>query len=317
MLQAGALAADAALFATTDQNPFIQVHAIPSPGFHPQPGPGRWSWQFTLDMTNNALEETRSSGETVTLDGETYRGTLTLAWHPSRQFSLGLNLPLVSHGPGMFDGLVREWHSLLGLSNQRQNKFAKNELDFTWRGAAGEESGLSERSRGIGDVRLYADWRPRETPPHQRDLVVRAGVKFPTGSAQRLTGSGSTGLSVQALGTDPVSLARWGTSVAWSVGLLHTGTGDLLEPLRNDLVAIGSVGASRPLWRRLSARLQLDAHSAFYDSRLRPLGSASVQLTFGGSLALASGRLDIAMIENLFTDTTPDVGLHIAWREGF
>lgn len=80
----------------------------------------------------------------------------------------------------------------------------------------------------------------------------------------------------------------------------------------------GSVGLSRPVWLKLSARLQLDGHSAFYDSELRPLGASSVQLTFGGSVELAHAqRLDFAMVQNLFTDTTPDLGIHLAWRGGY
>jgi hypothetical protein len=72
------------------------------------------------------------------------------------------------------------------------------------------------------------------------------------------------------------------------------------------------------VWRRLSARIQLDWHSSFYDSPLEPLGSAGTQLTFGGSIDLArGGRIDVALVEGLFTDTTPDVSLHLGWRSGF
>jgi hypothetical protein len=41
-------------------------------------------------------------------------------------------------------------------------------------------------------------------------------------------------------------------------------------------------------------------------------------LAFGGTVELArAGRIDIAMIENLSTDTTPDVTLHLGWRRHF
>jgi hypothetical protein len=102
------------------------------------------------------------------------------------------------------------------------------------------------------------------------------------------------------------------------LGGLWLGEAEVLDELRRDVVAVGSIGVSRPLWGSLTARVQLDGHTAFYDSDLRPLGSNSVQVTFGGSIAFPrAGRIDIALVENLFTDTTPDVSLHIGWRGGF
>lgn len=317
LLPIPALAADAALFATTDQNPFIQPYSLPSPSRTAPPGVGGWGMALRVDMSNNALEETRQSGEHIRLDGESYRTTLAVAYQPGERLVLGMELPFVAHTPGMFDSLIREWHSLVGLSNDRQDDFTKYDLSYAWSGSGAGEFALDHRTRALGDVRLQADWPLGTAAPGQRSLVVRAGLKLPTGSVSRLSGSGGTDLSVQLLADDPSTLAAWNTTLGWSVGLLRLGKGELLDDLRRDTVAIGSIGVSRPVWGRITARLQLDGHSGFYDSRLRPLGSASLQLTFGGSLALRRGQLDVAMIENLFTDTTPDVGLHIAWRQGF
>jgi hypothetical protein len=123
---------------------------------------------------------------------------------------------------------------------------------------------------------------------------------------------------LQLLSTDDQTLSAWGLTLAWMAGGLWLGDGDVLDSIRREAVAIGAVGVSRPLWRKLSARVQLDGHTAFYDSKLEGLGSGSIQLTVGGSLELKhSGRLDFAMKQNLFTDATPDFGLHLAWRNAF
>jgi hypothetical protein len=309
---------DQSLFSTSDRNPFIQVYALPSPAAYPAPAPRRWAWRFGFDLASSAVEEERPSGERIVMDGETYRTSVSLDYGLSGRLAVGITVPLVAHSGGFLDGFVEDWHDLFGLSNQRREGFVDNSLDYLYLEDGVEVFALRDRDRGLGDVRLSADWNLQEARDARRTLVLRSGLKLPTGSSDTLRGSGSTDLSLQLLSTDRQSLAAWGMTLSWMVGGLWLGDGEVLEQLREDLVAIGSIGLSRPVWRKLSARLQLDGHSAFYDSELRPLGSSSVQLTFGGSIELArTQRLDFAMVQNLFTDTTPDLGIHLAWRGGY
>ena len=59
-------------------------------------------------------------------------------------------------------------------------------------------------------------------------------------------------------------------------------------------------------------KLQLDAHSAFYDSGLTELGSDAAQLIIGGALRLSdTWVLDLAVSEDIAVDTAPDVVFHI------
>lgn len=306
--------ADDSLFSTTDENPLIQLYSLPSPALYAAPGAGGWGWRFDLDIANSSIEEELPSGERIVFDGETYRSSLTLSRGLSDRISAGLTIPFVAHSGGFLDSLVRDWHDLFGLSNSRRNQFEDDSLDYHYEDGAGEEIRIVERSRGVGDVRLALERRLGAAASPRR-LALRAGLKLPTGSSDNLHGSGSTDASLQLLATDNATLAAWDTTLAWMVGGLWLGDGDVLDGLRRDVVAIGSVGVSRPMWRGLTLRLQLDGHSSFYDTRLEPLGAASVQITFGGSIAVGrAGRVDLAMIENLFTDTTPDLVFHVAWR---
>jgi len=75
------------------------------------------------------------------------------------------------------------------------------------------------------------------------------------------------------------------------------------------------VGTETALTDGLSLKAQIDAHTPFYDSELAALGASSVQLTVGGTIGLwGRNMLDLGLVENLFTDTTPDLVFHLAWR---
>lgn len=312
-----AVAQDPALFTTTDQNPFIQIYSLPSPAESAMPGRGRRAWRFAFDVTSNAIEEGASTGERVILSGETYRTSIALVYGLTERLTTGLEVPFVAHSRGMLDGVIRDWHALFGLSNERREAVEGYALNYSYAADGEQQFALEERGRGLGDARLTIDWQLRAGRADERSLVLRSGLKLPTGSSAGLRGSGSTDLSLQLLSTDQRALSRWGTTLSWMVGGLWLGETEVLDALRRDLVVVGSIGVSRPTWHRLVARLQLDGHSAFYDTGLRPLGSAGVQLSFGGSIELVRGRIDVAMVENLFTDPTPDLGIHVGWRGAF
>ncbi len=302
------------MFVTTDQNPFIQIHSLPWPTEPAIPAAGEWALGWTLDMSNTALSEEGSTGEEVVIDGETWRGSLAIAYGLSDRFEAGLVIPLVSHQTGIFDGFIRNWHDLFGLSNSRRDQFEDYSLEYAYYDADTTRVLVDTASSGVGDIRLTAAWRLRRDSTDQRVLTLRAGVKLPTGSASRLHGSGGTDLSLQLLSTDAAALSSWGTTVSWMVGALWLGHGDVLDDLRRDYVAIGSVGVTQPVWRNLLLKAQLDAHGSFYDTDIDILGARSVQLVTGAGIQLKRGMIDIGIIENLFTNTTPDFGIHFAWH---
>lgn len=305
------------LFATTDQNPFIQIYSLPSPTMHAAPGTGRWTWGIELDVANGAIRDELPTGERLALDGETYRTSLLLRHQVSERVVAGLSIPFVAHSGGFLDGFVRDWHDVFGLSNSRRDEFRDDALEYSYTNGAGQAFEVTERSRGLGDVRLTLDHSLATADPRRR-MGLRGGLKLPTGDSDDLHGSGSTDVSLQLLATDAATLSAWNATLAWMIGGLWLGEGDVLGGLRRDLVAVASIGVSRPVWRRLALRLQIDGHSSFYETDLEPLGSAGVQLSFGGSIMLArAGRLDLVLVENLFTDTTPDLVLHFAWRGAF
>lgn len=308
-------ARDHTLFVTSDQNPFIQMYSPPSPAEHPAPGTGLWYWRYSLDISSNAIQDELDDGQRILLNGETYRASLGVGYGLTDQWTAELLVPFVAHGRGVLDGPIREWHDLFGLSNRRREALQGHGFGYVYTLNGAEQVALDERSRGLGDVRLSAEYRLRSMDDSARSLTVRAGFKLPTGSSAELRGSGSTDFSLQWLSTDRQTLSAWNATLSWMVGGLWLGQSGILAELRRDAVAIASIGVSRPAWRDWTLRLQIDGHSDFYDSELRPLGSSAIQLVLGGSYSpTRASRIDFALVENVFTDTTPDLGIHIGWR---
>jgi len=100
--------------------------------------------------------------------------------------------------------------------------------------------------------------------------------------------------------------------------MLFLSNGDVIADQQNNLVGFGSIGVGWQALDSLNLKLQVDAHSAFYDdSELKEL-SESAQLLIGGTLAMTEATaLDIAVGEDIVVDSAPDVVFHIALRHNF
>jgi hypothetical protein len=264
-------------------------------------------------LTSNSIAE-NGTDESIVIDGETYRTTLWIKYGLTERLEAGLIVPYVMQRRGVFDNFIEDWHDTFGLSNRKRTVFEDRQLNFSYSGDDASQQ-LSVPTEGLGDVRLTLGYPVYGNDQADRRIVLRAGLKLPSGDATRLTGSGGTDLALQLDATDAAALAGWNTALFWSAGVLRLGSGEVLEAIRRDYVALGTVAVARPLTEKVALKLQLDGHSSFYDSGLAGLGSSAVQLTVGGQIDLSRGSsLDLGLVENLFTDTTPDLVFHFALR---
>ncbi|NHA14708.1 DUF3187 family protein [Thioalkalivibrio sp. XN279] len=311
----GPALAQAVLFDVHNQHPLVQLHAPPAPGERAPVAPGQWRWDLGLRLNNNSIQDGDAEAERIVLDGETYRSAFTVSRGLRPGLAVAATVPLVAHSSGFMDGFITDWHDLWGLSNERRNAFENNQLDFSYLQDGAAQVALRESARGLGDVRLDLDWHVRPAGQDQRSLVLRGGVKLPTGSSDRLLGSGGTDLSLQVLSSDHRSFAAWNVSLAWSLGALWLGESEVLDSMREDFVGIASAGLRWRMNPRFEAGMQVDLHTAVYDSELRALGAGGIQLTTGVGLRLRDSSLvELAMLQNLRTDTIPDFGLYLGWR---
>ena len=297
-------------FAIRDLNPFIQVFGLPP--FDPAElvPAGHARLQLAFDLANNAKLGS-GPNESITLDGETYRLALSVRRGFSDWLEAGIELPLVFHRAGLFDPFIKDWHALLGLPNGDRNLLPDNALDYSHRLHGQESVAIRTGQQGLGDIRLFAATPLWQATDGARALSLHASLKLPTGQAAHLLGSGSTDLAVTINAVER-GLGSVGLTGFGRLGVMVMSDGDVLTAQQHHAVAFGGLGLDWRAWGPVDLKVQLDVHGPIYESELLQLDATSVLFTVGGSIRLGSATtLDLAVGENLFIDTTPDVVANI------
>jgi hypothetical protein len=304
-------------FTVRNQNPFILVYGLPGATSTDLLPMDESSLQLRLDSSNHS-KTSDTPREQIILDGETYRTAMIYRRGLGDGWQVTVELPVIAHRSGIMDNFIESWHDTFGLSNGDRESWPKNRLLFNYTRDGVVEAEMTEGSTGVGDLQLQIARRLMASEEGGR-LALHASLKLPTGDAERFQGSGSTDLALWLSGAAPALFEQWRIGGYLQGGLLLLGEGNLLPDRQRSRVWFGGAGVHWRAWSWLMLKAQLDAHGSFYNSQLAQLGKRSVMLTVGGSIPLAqdAGAIDLAIGENLTTDTVPDFTLNIAYRHRF
>lgn len=299
-------------FSVRNYNPFTRVFGLPMyPDFN-QVNPGQLSFELVSDIANHADASTNHN-EAVVLDGESYLTNLLFRYGASQQLVVGVDIPHIADHTGFLDGVIEDWHDVMDLSNGNRQG-SNNRLRFIYTRDQIDLYEIDENSQGIGDIRLSAAYQLRSSV--QSGLVLRTNLKLPTGNSDRLRGSDATDVSLDL--SLYQELLLWGESVAVSShgGVLILGDGDVLPDLQEELVLYGGAGLSWKTSGNLYLVTQVNGHSRYFDSELDELGTPSLQWVIGGRYHWPNKNLDLgmALVQDVFSDTTPDVTFHFNLR---
>lgn len=310
-----ATALDMVPFSTTNQNPLVAVYGLPSAGPATVLAPGLLLAEMRADIASNFTRSNRAN-ESILLDGETYRFTLSLRRGIKEDFEIGLEIPFIMHRDGFLDRFIIGWHDTLQLPQGGRDRVPRNRLAYRYRNDDQTLLALEKEQEGFGDLRLTGAWQLRRPAGHEKEaLALRASLKLPTGDEDRLLGSGSTDLALWLSGSESF---REGSLVLFgAAGTLLMSDGEVLAKQHRNVVGFATFGGGwRPLpW--LAFKTQVDGHSPFYDSDLREL-SSSMQLTIGGTLGLTDSlHLDIGVSEDIVVKSASDVVFHFALRQTY
>ncbi len=270
---------------------------------------GQLSARLGFDLASNATIND-SANESILLDGESYVTTLGLRYGISERLQVGVELPWVAHNNGSLDGFIKDWHDFFSLPDGDRSSLPDNEFHYAYDNSNGDRLLLDDETSGMGDIRLLVAYQLLANKEMAASLIT--SIKAPTGDTDELTGSGGWDVSI-ALSTQRDFKLTGGSASLWGgLGGSWLGDGKVLGNQAEDWAFNAWAGAGWSPLDWLGLKLQLDSHSALYDSELDELGTPPLILTLGGTLAFSDRTsLDIGVGEDLAVNTSPDVTFHL------
>lgn len=309
------LATKAALAATPlqthDLNPLTLVYGLPliSPAKLPAPGQSFFSASFNFSNTLNVEDTTN---ENLFIDGETNELNLIYLFSINDKTRMRLRIPFISHRAGSLDNFIDDFHDTFGFPGGKRPDYPIDQFLFSYTRDGVERLHMDKPNNGIGDIsidaayQLYAD--------SSQAGSVWTSIKLPSGDDKLLTGSGKLDASLW-LSAESNFAQDW--SNYYNIGLLIPGKSNILPELQKSEVYFGTAGIEWRAMDNLTLNIQLDFHSAFYQSKTKFLGD-SVQISSGGHIRLStSQRIEIVVVEDIYVGASPDVTFQLGYSQLF
>lgn len=301
-----------------NQNPFLQIFGLPPFQSAKLAPSGALNYHVSFDIVNH-VEFAGSPVEEIEIDGESYFLSLSLRRGWKDRFEVGVDVPLVAHAGGFLDNAIENWHDLLGLSNSKR-RGPDDQLAFRYALAGETQYELNSTSFDLGDIQLSAAVPLRKgSDDNPFNMSLRGSIKLPTGSAEDLSGSGATDVSLGIYASSSHTLWQRELEMSGFAGALFLGDGDVLSDIQRSVVPYGGIAASWWVTERFGVSLQLQAEGAYFDSELDELGGTSTQLAVGFDYRMRNQRtsLHLAITEDIAagSTTTPDFGVHFSFRK--
>jgi hypothetical protein len=290
-----------------DMAPFAAISGLPAMASANLLSAGQSQWSVNAELANNFAYQS-SADESVWLDGESYR--TTLRWRQGsqlfgQQWQWGFDLPYLSHDSGGLDSFIEDWHATFNLPNSNREKFPQDQLAYRYTRIGGDSVDMVESGGGLADISAKLAWQL--TADDIDATAVTASLKLPTGDEVQLLGSGGTELALGVSHSSRRWYQHYGLTYHLSGGALLADKGEVLAQQREALSIYGGAGLSWQCLSMLALKVQLDGHSALYDSDLTSM-KESIQMSVGGSIGLTPNWVvDLAVVEDILVDSSSDV----------
>lgn len=309
----GFAAPDQTPFTVSNQNPLVALYGLPQAQSGEIQKPNTWRTGISYQIINTSTDSSIGGElpESIELDGETQRAALNLSYGLTPRVDLTINIPTVRHSGGHTDGFIDDWHSFFGLPDGNRNELEENQLRYRYERNGEVLLDFSEDQSGTGDISLSLGFALQQD--HHSGTSLRLGVKSSTGDIERLTGSDSVDTALSLHYYNRAISQHLGFEA--SIGGVVFGDAELLEDIREDHAFFGSNTLYWQLNPSVQLKLQLDWHTALYDSELEEIGDNSAQLVLGGAINLnRDTQLEIFVTEDIAVNTAPDVVFGLALK---
>lgn len=286
--------------------PFTGLFGFPSPAeslaLDPEVG---WRLDFTLQGASHSVSEV-SGNEELLLDGESWRSALRLRIRAGARLELGIEVPWIRHTGGSLDGLIDDWHSVLGLPDGIRDQRPEDAITFSYRSSSDAQLEFDRNVSGIGDIRLSAGYLMARHS--DGSLALRFGVELPTGDADKLTGNGGSDVSM-AIAWERESRAggrRWASHVV--AGAVRFGDSDLSAIQTREWGAWVQAGLGWYLTPSVEILGSIQSATSPIDSGLRAYDGGSLMLSLGAGFDIGKHyRLDLGFSEDINVESAPDI----------
>jgi hypothetical protein len=306
-------------FYSFNQSPVVQIYGLPAIGNAKVVAPRHTRIELSEIVANNFTGEPLAN-ETLFLDGESYRTTLIVAHGLGPNLELGFELPYLAIRGGHLDGFIEQFHETFGFPDAGRSQVPRNQLHYKYTRNGTTQFDFADRASGVGDLRLTGAWQLREqAKEHGYVAALRGQLKLPTGDPEIFTGSGGTDFALWL--SLACGQAVCSEALQWygGIGGLYLGRGEVLPAQQRTFVAFGSIGIGYALIPSVFVKLQIDAHSPFFqDSEFSQLVDSAAQILIGFTWWVGKDvSIDLALAEDLIANNSPDVAILFGLRTQF
>lgn len=304
-LPSRAWSADNPAFATLNMNPMVQMFGIPALSNQVLGTKGALNVSIEQQAANYH-SQSNTLNESLTLDGETWRTNVSASYALSDNADVTIIAPYIRHSAGYMDDLIYDWHDTFGMPQGERTQQTNNQIDLQYRLNGTQIVDIQSPTSGLGDIRFKYVHRLNLS---NRALLLQTELKLPTGKFKTLTGSGSTDVSVGLTLNDTMTFQQQDVNV-W-VGAAATYLSDSESPAltnQDTILWLATTGLGWSLTPSFALKAQFDSQSAAYQSQTIELGDPTLMLTLGGDYYFTNRyRLEIAAVEDIITETSPDI----------
>jgi hypothetical protein len=309
LLAVGSDKADYNPFETRDQNLMNLIHGQPLPTNAALNTDSQGLWSSSLIITNTINIE-NANNESIHLDYEAYRFNLSYQYGFNKDWNLKLDIPLIHQSGGTFDTAIDKWHDFFSLPAGQRPLVEHDQYNLQYEYQSASLIDLTETSTSLGDIQIAAAHSLIDNP--NTTMSIWASIKLPTGDKDKLSGSGATDFSAW-LAMNKQLGNNWLLNI--NAGTVILGNNDYRGIPLSDYTLYGHAMLGWIVSENINLKLQLQAHTSYYDqSQLEILGDTYL-LTVGASIKINNcQQVDFAISEDIKVSSSPDISLLINWR---
>ena len=257
----------------------------------------------------------------IQIDAEVSRFTLDMRYGLSENIEAGLEVPYLSLSAGYLDSFVADFEDAIGARTPRSRiRQGSNNFKYTFIYNNQYLIQRTNASDGLGDIVLKAKYQVAEESESRfwPNISLRGAVKLPTGDKHDLLGSGEIDYGL-GLALDKTFFEKLIIFTGANATFIKKPSFFSQLNFSKEIVS-GVVGAECLLTDRFSMVLQVSGNSTPYPTTgTNAMDNAGYDIGIGMNYIWKEKRnvsWNFALVENLVSQSSPDVSFNTGFRIG-